>query len=72
MYQYRNLPCTDLSWHIWGHDNLNKMSGVLEWCYDEADAKNRLAKMQSAGHFEDLEIGQLAPDQILYRQFNHG
>lgn len=48
------------------------MSGVLEWCYDEADAKNRLAKMQSAGHFEDLEIGQLAPDQILYRQFNHG
>lgn len=55
-YKYRNLPCTDLVWCIFGHDNLRKMSGVLEWCYDRSDAENRLAQMKQFSQFEDLTV----------------
>lgn len=49
-YSYRGLPCSIAPdselWTIGGHDKRNGGSGVLEWCYDEADALERLAMMQ--------------------------
>lgn len=56
-YNYRNLPCTcapeDKVWCVSGftHDG----SGVLEWCYDEHDAKFVLSIMKEFPHqFKEL------------------
>jgi hypothetical protein len=48
-YTYRGLPCNiapdEELWMVGGHDKRGG-SGVLEWCYDEADARERLLMMQ--------------------------
>lgn len=49
-YQYRGLPCNiaedDDLWCISGHDKRTGGGGVLEWCYDEVDARFTLESMQ--------------------------
>jgi hypothetical protein len=40
---------------VCGNDTLNG-AGVLEWCFDEADAKERLQIMKSYPQFQDLSI----------------
>lgn len=61
-YQYRNLPCNirpdHLLWEISGFDLVEPAGGVLEWCYDESDAKELVAKMQASGEFESLSYGR--------------
>jgi hypothetical protein len=58
-YRYRNLPCNiapdDSLWCVSGHDNAHHASGVLEWCYNELDARRVLRDMQaSSGRFSNL------------------
>lgn len=47
-YRYRGLPCSitpdEQLWYVGGQDKRGG-GGVLEWCYDEADAKAVLADM---------------------------
>lgn len=61
-YQYRNLPCnvSDPCWFVQGdfRDPSGYGSGILEWCYDEQDAQNRLAIMQTYPEFSRLSIGK--------------
>lgn len=57
-YQYRNLPCTNKEWCVSGKDNRGG-TGVLEWCYDEWDANNRMGMMQQdKGRFSNLKVGK--------------
>jgi len=63
-YNFRNLPCTiredgDL-WYVSGvyDDGILMTSGVLEWCYDEADAKYHMNKMENYGFFSRLCYGK--------------
>lgn len=55
-YQWRNLPCTiqpdDKLWCVSGQSF--KGSGVLEWCYDEADAQTILSQMRRSFGFRGL------------------
>lgn len=54
-YVYRGLACTHAPWAIGGIDR--EGSGVLEWCYDEVDAKQRLALMEAhPDRFKNLNI----------------
>lgn len=58
-YTYRGLACNiasgDELWEISGYDKRTGGSGVLEWCFDEEDAKALLQKMQEFPHrFEAL------------------
>jgi hypothetical protein len=60
LYRMRGLPCSiandEQLWCISGADALNGGGGVLEWCYDEADALDRLAKMRKHPHqFPELK-----------------
>ena len=54
-YVYRGLPirCSDTVWEIGGSD-MAGASGVLEWCVDEDDAKQRLALMSQHPRFQHL------------------
>lgn len=59
VYRYRGLPCSIAKdeglWCINGGDRINGGCGVLEWCYDEDDARHRLEKMREHPHqFQDL------------------
>jgi hypothetical protein len=62
-YVFRGLPfsCSTDLWYVGGND-LRGGSGVLEWCYDEQDAKHRLSLMQQHVRFTDLNA---APDSRL-------
>ena len=50
VYRMRNLPSRiapdEQLWCVRGTDAIYRVGGVLEWCYDEADALDRLAKMR--------------------------
>lgn len=58
-YKYRNMGC-DIApdeelWCVTGSDTgPGRGTGVLEWCYDEKDAKEILAVMQLDPRFEGL------------------
>lgn len=58
LYKYRGYACNiapdDKLWCICGHDQHDRSSGVLEWCYDEEDAKYLLEKMQQFSQFLHL------------------
>ena len=61
LYIFRNLPCNivpdDELWYISGnfqHEN-GFGSGVLEWCYDENDAKAILSQMLQDNSFSNLQ-----------------
>jgi hypothetical protein len=57
-YQYRGLPCSiapqEQIWCISGRDSQTCSTGVLEWCYNEQDALERLAIMKEHPRFENL------------------
>lgn len=58
-YVYRGLPCTiagdESLWLVSGCDKRSNGGGVLEWCFDEEDAKDILDKMkQFPDRFSDL------------------
>ena len=66
-YKYRDFPCTICDkdeWCVSGKDTLKGSGGVLEWCYNEEDAIERLKIMQQYAQFEDLSIGKFQ-DQIV-------
>ena len=57
-YKYRNNPC-DIAEHPWcvqGEDKITSSAGVLEWCWDENDAKQMMEKMLQTDEFADLSI----------------
>ncbi len=57
-YQYRNLPgnlCAT-PWFVQG--GADNGAGVLEWCFDEQDARERLAIMVTYPEFSNLSINQ--------------
>lgn len=55
-YEYRGLSCIRRPWAVSGTD-LQGGGGVLEWCYDEADANERLALLQAhPQRFTNLRI----------------
>lgn len=58
-YRYRNLPCSVVKkpWYVQGRDWLGGV-GVLEWCRDEDDAKERMAIMSIFPQFANLSIGE--------------
>ena len=55
-YTLRNLPCDITSdeslWAVSGSGPVS--GGVLEWCYDEEDAKTRLSMMQLDPRYSNL------------------
>lgn len=59
LYRYRNLPCSiaddDQLWAISGVDARGG-SGVLEWCYDEGDARALFNQMKRYPQFTQLEV----------------
>lgn len=60
MYECRGLPCSIAPdgelWCVSGADKLDNSGGVLEWCYDEEDAKEILQKMnQYPDRFSNLK-----------------
>lgn len=60
-YRYRNLPCSISKnpWYVQGQDVFGGI-GVLEWCRDEFDAKERLSIMSIFPQFTELSIGEHA------------
>jgi len=67
MYHFRNLPCNilpdDKLWCVNGRHRTENIygGGVLEWCYDEADAKCLLEQMLKDPTFNNLWIGKYKP-----------
>lgn len=63
-YKYRNLPCSengvDYTWYVAGADSSKGMvgAGVLEWCYDQQDAEDRIGKMREHTQFDFLAVKQ--------------
>ena len=55
-YKYRSLPCSAGDWSVCGFDSLLNGGGVLEWCFDKADAISRIAIMRAYPQFQDLSI----------------
>lgn len=55
-YEYRNLPCTAGVWAVVGHDRIRDAVGVLEWCYDQSEAEERLAIMARYPQFSNLRV----------------
>lgn len=58
-YTYRGLPCSIAPdrqlWAVSGQDRMDNSGGVLEWCYDMADAMEVLEKMaRHPGRFTNL------------------
>jgi hypothetical protein len=55
-YRFRGLPCSiqpdDKLWCVSGHHGSG--GGVLEWCYDEEDAKSMLKYMRGFPEFKNL------------------
>ena len=63
-YKYRGLPCNvrpdaDM-WYVAGMDGNG--GGILEWCTDEEDAKERLRIMKAFPQFKNLRVGSNAED----------
>lgn len=63
-YVYRGLPirCSNTVWGIGGSD-IGGGSGILEWCVDEDDAKQRLALMSQHPRFQNLSAEPGIPAQ---------
>ena len=59
MYKFRNCPCNivdnDKLWCVSGLC-AGFGSGVLEWCYDEDDAKYRMSLMVTDKRFSNLSV----------------
>ena len=55
-YEYRNLPCTAGEWAVVGEDRVMRAGGVLEWCWDEQDALERMVMMHRDPRFVNLAV----------------
>jgi hypothetical protein len=59
-YQFRGLPSSIKPdhelWCVSGHHGIG--GGVLEWCFDEEDAKYMLAYMRRFPEFKNLSAGR--------------
>lgn len=55
-YEYRNLPCTVGTWYVSGKDRVGYTQEILEWCYDEQDALETMARMHRDPRFVDLSV----------------
>lgn len=76
-YEYRSLPCTAGDWSVCGFDSLLNGGGVLEWCFDQKDAEERIKIMRAYPQFQDLSIddgrgSQGAVSEHLLRQIDKG
>ena len=76
-YKYRSLPCTAGEWSVCGFDSLRNGGGVLEWCFDQKDAEERIQMMKAYPQFQDLSINdgrgsQGAVSEHLLRQIDKG
>ena len=80
-YKYRSLPCTagewSAEWSVCGFDSLRNGGGVLEWCFDQKDAEERIQMMKAYPQFQDLSIddgrgSQGAVSEHLLRQIDKG
>jgi hypothetical protein len=72
-YRYRGLPCSiapdEQLWYVGGQDLLGGGGGILEWCYDEADAQQVLKDMQRfPGRFANLNAESYAKEMERCRQ----
>ena len=57
MYRYRGYTCHTRTWHVSGEDTgPHGGGGVLEWCNDEVDAKERLRIMARYPQFKGLSV----------------
>lgn len=77
VYKYRSLPCTAGEWSVCGFDSLRNGGGVLEWCFDQKDAEERIQMMKAYPQFQDLSIddgrgSQGAISEHLLRQIGKG
>lgn len=75
-YKERGLPCVDarghdMPWCVSGYQEFEYMDGstgrgggVLEWCYDEEDAYERLRLMRPDPRFSDLRVERTADFDI--------
>jgi hypothetical protein len=57
-YRYRNLSIVDVgsqAWAVIGFDKISNGSGVLEWCYNEKDARETFDLMRQSGEFLNLK-----------------
>lgn len=65
-YRFRNLPCSiqpeSERWCIVGWYRDGTGGGVLEWCYDELDARRLLRQIQQDPTYVDCRV--VAPDQM--------
>ncbi len=64
-YVYRNLPAltrdNPAAWFVSGFDRHNNKRGILEWCHDEADARQVLERIrQFPRQFESVEAGKFS------------
>lgn len=76
-YKYRSLPCSAGDWSVCGFDSLLNGGGVLEWCFDQEDANERLRIMKAYPQFQNLSIddgrgSQGAVSEHLLRQIDKG
>ena len=59
LYTYRGRDCRNRSWYVSGEDTAPHGGvGVLEWCNDEQDAKERMGIMARYPQFKGLTIGK--------------
>jgi hypothetical protein len=71
-YKYRNYPCsiTRNPWYVSGSSKvkdgdgyMDNGSGILEWCWDEDDAKRVFKTMSQYPQFSNLKIGQWVEEE---------
>lgn len=61
-YTFRNLPWydertkTNMPWIVQGR--CGEVFGVLEWCYNEGDAKHLMSQMEKDDSFSNLSISE--------------
>ncbi len=59
LYTYRGRDCRNRAWYVGGEDTgPHGGGGVLEWCNDEQDAKERMGIMARYPQFKGLTIGK--------------
>lgn len=66
IYKFRGLPCSiqpdEKLWCVTGYVKHGGGSGVLEWCYDEEDAKQVMAKMKTDKWIKNPNVEKFMKD----------
>ena len=70
-YKFRGLPCNIVPeaslWCVSGHC-AGFGSGVLEWCYDEKDARFLLSRMKLDPRMKHLTVHRFLTDRFLEKE----